>query len=181
MVDLHQVRVQWTSTVGIDGVSTFYCTGTISTFLADIRVFFEAIKGKIADEVTIVYPSTGNNVDSVSGQVTSTWAVTAPAVTVCTGPGNYSRAAGAVINWRTGQFVNGRELRGKTFLVPIVSGSMDSSGNLDPLTVIALRAAGQGLKNSTATMVIYSKTAHTNGAVTDATVPNMTAVLRSRR
>lgn len=181
MTDLNQYRVQWTSSVGIDGVSTFYSTGAASVLLPRLRTFFEACKDLIPSDVTLVYPGTGNIVDSATGQATATWVATAPSNTICTGGGAYAKPVGAVINWRTSLYTGGRQLRGKTFLVPLTAGAFDTDGVLSTVAKGIIQTAASALPGGADGMQIYSTANRTNAAVTVATVPAIAAVLRSRR
>lgn len=178
---MNQVRVAWTGAPGMPGVSTFYNEGSVAPFLAKLRTFFDAMKSFVPNTVTFSVPGTGNVVDSVTGQVTATWAATAPAPVLGTGSGTYSAPVGIVFNWKTGLFVAGRQLRGKTFLVPIVSGATDSSGRLAAANQPIAVTAGNNLCGGTDGMVVYSPTHRVNGVALSCTVPTALAVLRSRR
>lgn len=181
MTSLSQIRVQWTSTVGINGVSTFYAAGPVQDALDDIATFFVSCQALVPTDVTWVFPTSGNIINDVTGANVASWIGTAGGSFGGTGTGNYARPSGAVVNWHTGLFVAGRELRGKTFMVPLVSSAFDGDGNVASGSVSTLAAAGNALAGSSGQIVIYSPTGHTNGAVTSAAVPNLAVVLRSRR
>jgi hypothetical protein len=181
MVDLNQYRVVWTGALGMPGVSTFYSEGSAAPLLAKLKTLFEALKTSIPNIVTITYPGGGNVIDSVTGQAKATWTATAPAPTVCTASGTYQGPTGAVINWNTGVFTNGRRLRGRTFVVPLANGAYGADGRLTPSNVTSFTAAANAAVGGTDGMVVYSSAHRLDGVVTSATVPSISAVLRSRR
>lgn len=181
MANIHQVRVAWSGTLGGPGVSTFYFDGSAPPPLATLRTMFDAIKAYVPTAVVWTFPPTGSTVDSATGQATGAWTATAPSPVSGTGTGQYSRASGGIINWRTGVYAGGREIRGKTFIVPIIAGAYSTNGNLDGATVTALETAAQTFQTSATTFLIWSRAAAATATVTSATVPLPVAVLRSRR
>lgn len=100
---------------------------------------------------------------------------------------SYSAASGAVVNWNTSSFANGRRIRGRTFLVPLASDSYDAQGDLTSAALTSIRTAANALATGLlpARLVVWSRPK--NGAagsvhtVTSATVPDLGAILRSRR
>jgi hypothetical protein len=78
-------------------------------------------------------------------------------------------------------FVNGRQIRGKTFVVPIISSAYFSDGTLDGATVTGLLGPANTFLATTPHLAIYSRRASASATVTSAAVPDMAAVLRSRR
>lgn len=181
MAELQQVRVQWSSDVGIDGVSTFYCRDAVGVFLTDLRTFFDTLKGAFPTDITFVFPGEGNVISDATGQNTATWIAATPAPVSGTGTGSYAKPVGAVVNWSTALFVNGRQVRGKTFLVPCNGNLFNSDGTVENEARGNIRTAANALADSAAEMAIYSVRGATNAAVTSASVPNLAAVLRSRR
>lgn len=181
MASLCKIQISWTGISTGPGVSTFYLDNTGTPDLTPFKTFFEAIKTSIPAAVTIKYPSSGLRIDSFTGAATGTWAATAPADTVATGAGTYSAPVGAIINWRTGVYSAGRELRGKTFVVPLASVCFGGTGLLQGTTQTQLQNAAIALKNTAVTLVAFSKTHHDIAPVSTASVPLLAAVLRSRR
>jgi len=100
----------------------------------------------------------------------------------------YAGGSGAVINWLTNGFHLGRKVRGRTFLVPLTSDAFEQNGTLLASTVTNIAAAGVTFAGTTPQPVIVSiKTSGggvTSGFVSPivgATVPDRSAILRSRR
>lgn len=181
MVDMNQFRIEWTGAAGLPGVSTFYNVGTPQDFISKAKTFFEAVKAFIPNDVTITFPSTGNVVNVESGNVVATWLAGQADPTLGAGSGTYAAPVGAVINWNTSLYVAGRRLRGKTFLVPCVGGVYDSAGRITTANMPILRNAANALTGGSSPMCIYSPSHRVQADVTTATVPQMAAVLRSRR
>lgn len=181
MTTIHQVRVAWTGAKGLPGVSTFYCTGTMETFRAALHNFFNADKSLYPSSVTITIPSTGSDINSDTGLVTGVWTSGTDDAIACTGTGAYAAPAGMVVNWHTGIYVGGRELRGKTFLVPMITTTFQSDGSLNDTDRAGVETDANTLADTTASMVIYSRSTNTIASVASASVPDLVAVLRSRR
>jgi hypothetical protein len=114
-------------------------------------------------------------------------AATPPTVVNGGGSGAYSAPSGAVLHWLTGTVRNGRRLRGRTFIVPLANSNYEANGTLAAGTITAIQNAGLALMDEATTrLVVYGRPAP-NAAdgvaalVTGARVPDMAAVLRSRR
>lgn len=181
MVTIHKIRVAWTGLPGAPGVSTFHCSGPPGTMMADLRTFFEAVKATLPTSCVLTYPSTGVDIDSSTGLATGTWSASAPSPTTGTNPAAYIAPAGAVVNWKTGFFAGGRELRGKTFLVPLASDTYQNDGSLNNTNRTSFQTAATALVSSGGNMIIYSRRNGATAPVTSATVPDKAVVLRSRR
>ena len=83
------------------------------------------------------------------------------------------------INWHTGLFVSGRELRGKTF-VPSLSTTVNSDGVPIASAISTAEAAGTALSQGS-DLIVFSRTHFAQEFVTGVAVMNQFAVLRSRR
>lgn len=149
--NLSRVRVAWQNWPGAPGVSTFFYGTTAGSLptqaqIDGIRTFFNALSVYIPSGLTIQVPSSGDRINWIDGKLVDTWSVpTTPAVVTGTGAGNYAGNAGAVIHWLTADVVNGKRVRGRTFMVPIVSTAFDSAGSLSSTFINALNGAGTTL------------------------------------
>lgn len=84
-----------------------------------------------------------------------------------------------LVQWFTGIYVGGRQIRGRTF-VPGLNESQSSNGRPDPDTMDLVQAAGQALvDDADSTLGIYSK--GQTRAVTGVGVWSKWAILTSRR
>lgn len=197
MAIINRVRVTLTGFQGGPGMSTFYCLDP-ATFLPLLRVFYDTIKDDFPSVVTINFPSSGDILDSVSGQLTGTWVATAPALVQGVYTGAYSAPTGAVVNWATGSIINGHRVVGRTFLVPMGGTVFENDGTINPAARNGMAAAAAALiASASSNFVIWSRpraavpsppvkapvTARAGGhvPVTGYLVPDLAAVLRSRR
>lgn len=131
MADLARVNVSWQNWPGAPGVSTFYFTNTAMQANVDaLRAMFNSCAGLLPSLLTITVPGSGDVINDVDGKITGSWSVTTPP-TVVTGSaaGQYAGNSGAVIHWLTGSVLGGRRVRGKTYMVPLVS-AYEANGSL---------------------------------------------------
>lgn len=194
MATLFRAKVNWTGFVGAPGYSVFHARTFDSNFSGGAVALVTALNGfingirdnlppvvslRIDPEVEIIEDTTGELVD-VSSQVT-------PASVPGTGLAGYTGPTGAVINWRTGTIRNGRRMRGRTFIVPVSSSKFESDGTLSVAARDDFQLAADALIAAEGvTIVTYGRPTELGndgiaGDVVSASVPDMAAVLRSRR
>jgi hypothetical protein len=165
------------------------------------RTFFDAIKHLIPTGASMQVEASVEEVDTQTGELIDIHGVATPTVVLGTASASASYAApvGAVINWRTNHVRNGRRLRGRTFIVPMSSTAFESNGTLAAGAVTAITNAGLAMIADTTSPDIgvwgrptpfldenNNPTGELNpdGAwafATTVTVPDLAAVLRSRR
>lgn len=193
---MFRVVAEWTGFSGAPGYSNFFFQGpeeteaTAQLAVNAVRAFFEAIRNDLPAGVTInVSPVVGevNRQDGVLGDEIQVG--TAPAAVVGQGTGGWSAASGTVVNWRTATIVRGRRVRGRTFLVPLQSGSYDNQGTLTTGALGVLRAAANTLAGFNGAgglrFVVWSRpragVLGSTAPVEAAQVNDRVAILRSRR
>nr|CRY96689.1 hypothetical protein [uncultured prokaryote] len=190
---INRVTARWQGFPGAPGYSNFYFTdlpSDTSVLEARQRVqsFFSEFKAYLPDSVEIVVENEVAIIDEATGEVTGFQAPTdvVPSV-VGTSTGAYSGPSGAVVNWTTSGVRGGRRVRGRTFLVPLSSASYDSGGTLSNLTLEAIRDGidamiGTGFDSG---LGVWSRPGAAGAGqffeVTGGSVPDLAAVLRSRR
>ena len=195
-----KVKVRWSGFIGSPGWSNFYFGGPDDSFntaadadpVADrVEAFFNAIKLKfppavnftVQSDVEVISAATGDllNVHSAGARTPIASGGTAAA---------YSGTSGACITWRTAGVRNGRRVRGRTFLVPLVNGIYQSDGTIDPSHLNDLVTQGNTLAIPAAggiPMGIWSRPSAPGASdgefhpITSVSVPDLAAVLRSRR
>lgn len=149
--------------------------------LAPLATYGPAASAITWDTAVGVYSSDGVQ----TGEVTLS---APPSGISCIGAGAYAGGAGAVINWVTGAFHLGRKVRGRTFLVPLTQAAFQADGTLSSVFQSAIQGTATIYAGTSPSPVIFSQ--KTNGAggvssliagVNGATVPDRTAILRSRR
>ena len=89
-----------------------------------------------------------------------------------------------LVHWLTGDFVNGRQLRGKTFIPGLCEDDNTTAGLMSSTCQGVIATAADALLTASGTngpLMIYSPTNHVAEAVQANTVGTKWAVLRSRR
>lgn len=186
-----QYRVEWDGTTGGPGVSVFNfrLSGAALTTgpqqAADnIRTFFQSVASGLPNELVLSFPAEVTELDTVTGQLTAVHPVTPGAPIPGGSTGGYAHASGVRIEWLTGSILNGRRLKGTTFLVPYAAGAFDVNGRLPAASVAPLEDAAeayvQGMENI-GSAAVWSRTHGILADVTSIRVPTLGAVLRSRR
>ena len=186
---ISQYRAQWSAPGGGTGYSVFHATPAADNVQAQafadfVHAFFNALVPRLPNDVSISFDSEVLNM-SDDGTLTGVLSVGAGSTLVGSGENNYSRAAGARIDWGTDAVVAGRRLRGRTFIVPIVSAEFGNTGLLTPTCVDALVEAGTdlvtGVGSSGIDLCVWSRTHAFASPVTSISAPDKGAILRSRR
>lgn len=170
------------------GVSTFYTSGSGATLKTAAEAFFNAIKGHFPSPGNAwVVPSSGELVESTTSKVVGIWtAGTATSIGWTSSTPSYAAGVGARVVWETDTFVDGRKVRGSTFLVPLTSQFWDSGGTILDSAVTTLQNAAVAFR-AAAPLVIVTRPTTKGGsdggsaAVTSARVPDKVTWLKSRR
>lgn len=153
-------------------------------FANEIHDFFADLANRIPDIASIVFPGE-LTIHADDGTLTGALAIVAPADVNCTGLGSYAAPVGARVTWETGSIVGGRRIRGRTFLVPLVSSTFDTDGTLTSANRTLIQNAANGLTNGLAgaglSLAVWSPTTSTVSPVVSGVVPDQATVLRSRR
>ena len=193
MAQIWRVTATWTGGKIGTGFTNFFFSVNASTaqLSADaMRKFFSdsySIGAFLPTGITISFPSVVDTIEATNGQLTSNTPITKPADIVGSDGTRYAAVAGACATWRTGDFVAGHRVRGRTFLVPVGGGALQSDGTLDSTFLGFVTGAGATLVAAAPEFVIWrrpSSTAAANGSthiVAACTVSDKTAYLTSRR
>lgn len=172
---------------GVAG-SPYYITGHFDQSVGTAQQAADAWRALLSAGVaTYVTPmifsaiSSVETVDPATGNTTGVTAVTVAAVTF-TGAGQPLPAATSLLlQWRTGTYVAGREIRGRTN-IPRLSEADSDAGVPNAALVAAWQARVNTLLGSAvAHLVVYARAAGTWSSVTVGSVWAEWAVLRSRR
>lgn len=140
MADLHRAELAWSGFPGAPGVSVMYAP-TIAITLASFRTLLLGQVALFPSTLTITFPTSGDVIDDVTGELTGTWTSTALSPVSGTGTGSYAPAAGIGIRWMTDTISRRRRVQGRTFLVPCVGATFTSTGAINPATVTSMNAA----------------------------------------
>lgn len=192
---LYRFTVRWSGFVGAPGYTNLHFLNpeepTLAirdTTVSRVRTFFEAIKGELPNVVTLTYPTEFEELDTATGELLQTLDITPVAVTAGSAAGDYSAPSGACINWSTSQVVNGRRLRGRTFIVPMIATAYDLDGSLDNTRRTAMQTAANTLCSFQDNLVLAVWHRPTGGGsdgvaaqVSSASITDKAAILTSRR
>ena len=198
-----KVSTRWSGFPGAPGYTNLYFrdfgTGGANGADPDATQALSAVNRVAAffDGNKLIFPASLRinveaNVDvheSTTGELVNAISVAAPATISGAGTGGHSGASGAVINWKTAGIRNGRRIRGRSFIVPLAGVCYEPDGTLTSGTVNGLTTTANALAASTNNpdLGVWARPTApgaTDGqwsAVTSASVPDLAAVLRSRR
>lgn len=119
-------------------------------------------------------------IDPTTGQTTGVRTVTVTPGTGADAGNAVPNASMILVRWRTGDFFNGRELRGRTFIPGATATSVQANGNLSDTAVQAINAAAATLISNSA-FCIYGPTTGIVSEVDTGSTWTEFATLRSRR
>lgn len=190
-----EYRVEWGGTaVTGPGVSVFHSrtdgiatAGTSAQSMADrCRVLFDAIKNLVPPGVTWTFPNEVTELDTTTGVLEDVHTITSPLDVVSTAAsGGHSRPSGGRIDWNTSSVVNGRRLRGRTYIVPLAAAQYDTTGTLASGLITALETAATAYRSTSvftaAQPVVWSRTHGVLADIVGSSVIDRASVLRSRR
>jgi hypothetical protein len=193
-----RATITWTGFSGAPGYTNlhFFSEGVPTPTAMDgigtkIRTWINSMVGLLPIGVTATFPNQLEEYDESDGELVGVHAIAQGAQVIGTGAGNYSSATGACINWTTNTLHNGRRVRGRTFIVPLLpSAAFQSNGTLLDTARTSLVSNSQIFIDSAAgyPLCVWSRprtlptpSAGNAALVLSATVNDLTAVLRSRR
>lgn len=177
------VLLSGTPVVG-GGISQHYLDqggGTAQQALDAVAGFWLDMAAAMSSAVTITTQPEVELVDTASGQVEGVTTVTPTQTTGQAAGDILPTATQGLIRWRTGAFVGGREVRGRTFLPGMLEAN-NIDGKPAGGTVGILNSAALSYVNDPdAIPVIYSRTHRVFREITGASMWSQWAQLRSRR
>lgn len=202
-MDICRITAVWSGFIGAPGYSVFHFTtdggfwdggligdsaqAAAERAAADVGTAFGQLSSWLPPVVQIRTQPEAEIINSDTGEIVGFTEVPTYS-TDGEGPGNgYSAASGAVVNWRTNDYRFGRRIRGRTFVVPLSGAAYEDDGTLvqgarDKLLDFADRIVDGG---AAAEFGVWSRPRGGTGGVfataTGYSVPDMAAVLRSRR
>lgn len=202
-MDILRITARWTGFTGAPGYSNFHFStdagfwdGGVLTPDAEVaasagagrvRNAFLEIADLLPEDVGLQIEGEAALLDSDTGEQLGAVPTEPDDMRGGSAAGGYSAASGAVVNWRTNDYRFGRRIRGRTFLVPLAGSAYQNDGTLTPAALTALRDFGDGIMNGIGALNfgVWSRPRDGAGGVfataTGYTVPDMAAVLRSRR
>lgn len=187
MATIREITTEWVLPSGAGHLTVMYFEGAIPVEdqRSALATFWGVIDGAQTEDCTWTISTTGRELDDATGTLTGAWNDT----TNFTGVGAIDTepvadATQALIQWRTASIVNGRFLRGRTF-IPSLAATQLNGGNLQAATRTLYQGACNALIASAQGLVIWHRPITGSGgshdAVSTASVWEEFAVLRRRR
>lgn len=182
-----RIRVTWAAPKGSPYYSTFYFGGETSgeadAAAAAVATYLGTMDNNIATTYTWNIDPEAEFVNPVNGNI----------IGVETTAGGNGTGSGAgdplpfttqgLVRWRTGIFINGREIRGRTFFPGMVE-TCSTGGSVTVGIIAGINTAGGALitaSSGAGGLVVYSPTHGQEALVTSTSMWSEFAVLRSRR
>lgn len=182
-----RTRITWVSGQGAPYYSTMHWEGTTSANASTVHnrtvTFLQLFDQDINTAVDATVIGDVDQVDPATGEVVQRFNVTPVAVNSTSTGQTLPWSTQGLIRFKTGVFAGGRELRGR-FFIPGFTELANLDGKVDPTGVAGFNgvlatwlAAGTAGTN----LVVWSRTQGTTATVSNATIWDQWAVLRSRR
>lgn len=198
-----KAQMRWNGILGAPGYSSFYfrefgwdAVGDIDatdaqSIIDRVDTFAEVVKAWLPYNTNLTVSNDVEIIDAENGDLLGAVGGTAdpPHVSPQALGQTYAGPVGAVVNWKTGGFRNGRRIKGRTFLVPLNGGVFDTNGTLAAglITSLTAGAAALAANNANGDLGVWARPtgpAATDGiwtVISSSNVPDLAAVLRSRR
>ena len=183
---MYRVKTTFSGTpVAGGGVNFLYFSeegGTAAQAQAAVKTFWQAVDDLM--HTTVAYTVSGD-VEYVSESTGEIFGIGTTDAYTGNGAGTgdiLPPATQGLIRWRTGFYVSGREIRGRTFVPGMTEAINDASGRPTSGAVTVLNNAASALVgNGTSELVVFSRTHLQAGIVASGTAWSNWASLRSRR
>lgn len=188
MATIGRVRVVWTGVAGAPYYSNFYFSGvTDPTSAQDAVDYVDTFLSGFSTSLASALIATGDPevqlINDADGSLLGSEAVTPLSVTCSGGADILPRFTQGVIQWKTGVVVNGRLLRGRTYIPGFVEVSNVAGGVPLSTLVTSASALAQALSDepSPPHLVVWSRTHGVSSPVLSGAMWNQWGTLRSRR
>lgn len=181
-----RVRTVWSGVAGAPFYTNHYfnaANGPDEALAAkqSVNSFWNSIKGAVDNNLTAFIEGEVATMDPVTGDILGVISGGALTVVMTGGGDALPPANQGLLNWGTDTFVNGRRLKGRTFVPGPLEANCDVDGSPSAAYVAALLIAGQFLIDSSSNFSIWSKTHGVVDDVTGMSSGGKFAILRSRR
>lgn len=178
-----RVRTEFVGVQGAPWLSTMLF-GTVNSAQQSVNAvgaFWSAVDAAIATAVTWRTLPDVDEID-VDGNLIGVESTTVQTAGGALAGDRLPHATQALITWRTGAIIGGRELKGRTFIPGIGESHNSADGTLSSGLISILQAAGDALiADVNSAFTIWSPTHAQVRLATVASVRDQWAVLRSRR
>ena len=153
---------------------------------ADVKAAYQAAAGLFSPDHKINIPNTGDVIDDATGTLVRTWTGTGGGLVTGSSGGNYAAGVGACVTWLTGSIVDGKRLRGRTFIVPVHTAAWDTDGTFTTSAFSQVQAFADAMLGTTTLGIWHRPTTPggsdgTSGGVVGYHISDRAAYLSSRR
>jgi hypothetical protein len=185
MTNLRRVKVNYTgASVTGPAVSRFHFTtalGSDQSCVDAVAAYFEAIDGQLSGTLSWASDSLVEYFDIATGETQSLGSTT-PFTGTGSGDGQQlPLTTQGLISWRTGAYLAGREIRGRTFVPGFTETGSDAGRPTSGVISAMVNAAAALVAETDIDFVVWTKTHGTAAVVVGADVWSEWASLRSRR
>lgn len=194
---LNRVRTILSGFPGGPGVSTMYFLDSTGV-VAAVAAFWASVVTQMPNNVTAQVQNSGDVIEPTTGALSGSWTNAGVTFSRGTAVQPYPAPAGAVIRWNTNGIANGHRVRGRTFVVPLFGGAYQDDGSLAATCISALDNAAGSLVNALPlSFSVWHRPKYgpapvgggprpilspgSGHLITSSSVPDKSAVLRSRR
>lgn len=170
----------------------------VDTAVESLHDFWTTCADGMPDVVKIIVDPHGDIINDENGEIVDAWAATPQSEISGAAAQPFAAPAGLHVGWETDTILDGRRLRGRTFIVPLAVTNYQDDGTLNPGTITGFGAAAAQLvieqaesfvvwhrpyEGRAATEDLPAKPAHDggHGLITSHRVGDKVSVLTSRR
>lgn len=176
-----RVRINWTGLNSGFSVLHFGDAAGNEQIVADATEdWLDLVRAQMATVQNMRVDPEIEEVDPATGQVTGVATATTITKTGTQAGEPVPQVSQALVRWRTGAFINGREVRGRTFLPGLSRGTITIGGELSGVASLAIGNASTAFVAASG-IGVWSPARATFQLASTASVWNEFAVMRSRR
>lgn len=185
MASLYRLTVRMDGWPGAPGYMTFYAL-TATPFRSAVIAFVDDVRESMPSVISLTVPNQIDVLEDSTGELQGIETEGTEYQAFGTAVGTFAAPAGACVTWITNAFVNGRRVRGRTFLVPLQGAAFQADGTIASATLTALRDAAIDLFTA-CDLAVWHRPTTPSGSdgsaheVTGSSVADRAAILTSRR
>lgn len=147
MPEIGLIKTVFSGFTGAPGYNTLaffgdpYSGATAASNVTAVAAFWNAVSDRLAQGTTWSVQPDVHVVDEVTGALIRVESTSPPAQSIFAPSGPYAAGVGAVATWNTAEVHGSKQLRGRTFIVPMDGGQYENNGTIGAIGLADLRAA----------------------------------------